>query len=160
ARDAAPPPVAAPAASAAPPPQPDAIGSTAPEQPAPVAAVRAPAAIARAASLRTARGTPSRREAPAPRGAASQPEARAVPGDFEVKCANAGAEDLAALADAAHFARDEDREAYAWRLLRRRFPGTPRAGLAAFALGRLEFDAHGSYAKAAEWFGTYLKEQP
>jgi hypothetical protein len=85
---------------------------------------------------------------------------RALPSDFEARCANAPADELVALADAAHYAREQDREAYAWRLLRRRFPGTPRAGLAGFALGRLEFDAHGSYAKAAEWFGTYLKEQP
>ena len=79
---------------------------------------------------------------------------------FEVKCASAGVEELGALADAAHYARDQEREGYAWRLLRKRFPGTARAALAAFALGRLEFDAHGSYPKAAEWFGTYLKEQP
>src|SRR6185295_7962060 len=85
---------------------------------------------------------------------------RALPSDFEVKCASAGPDELAALADAAHYARDQEREGYAWRLLRKRFPGTARAGLAAFALGRLEFDAHGSYPKAAEWFGTYLKEQP
>ena len=64
------------------------------------------------------------------------------------------------LADAARHARRPEHEALALQSLRERFAGSPRAALAAFALGRLEFDRHRSYREAAEWFGTYLKEQP
>lgn len=134
----------------------------APAAPAPV--VAPVAEVTRAATPKPARNARVRRTAPrAPADASASADKlalRALPSDFEVKCASAGLEELAALADAAHYARDQEREGYAWRLLRKRFPGTPRAALAAFALGRLEFDAHGSYPKAAEWFGTYLKEQP
>jgi ferric-dicitrate binding protein FerR (iron transport regulator) len=81
-------------------------------------------------------------------------------GDFEQRCAQATGEQLVLLADAAHYAGEHDQEGYALRLLRQRFAGTARGALAAFALGRLEFDVYGEYRKAAEWFGTYLKEQP
>ena len=81
-------------------------------------------------------------------------------GDFEQRCARATGEQLVLLADAAHYAGERDKEGYALRLLRQRFAGTQRGALAAFALGRLEFDVYGGYRKAAEWFGTYLKEQP
>jgi hypothetical protein len=75
-------------------------------------------------------------------------------------CARADASALVTLADAARYAREPEDEAYALHLLRRRFTGTSRAALAAFALGRLEFDIHRSYEKAGEWFVTYLREQP
>ena len=45
-------------------------------------------------------------------------------------------------------------------MLRRRFAGTERGALAAFALGRLEFDVYGEHRKAASWFATYVREQP
>jgi TolA-binding protein len=51
-------------------------------------------------------------------------------------------------------------EEHALRLLRARFAGTKRASLAAFALGKLEFDNHGAYAEAADWFRICLKERP
>jgi hypothetical protein len=79
---------------------------------------------------------------------------------FETECARADAQELAMLADAARHARRPEHEGHALQSLRRRFAGSPRAALAAFALGRLEFDRHQSYREAAEWFGTYLKEQP
>jgi hypothetical protein len=80
--------------------------------------------------------------------------------EFERRCQGASAERLARLADEARYAREFTDEAFALRLLRRRFAGTPPGALAAFALGRLEFDVHGNHRRAAEWFGTYLKEQP
>jgi transmembrane sensor len=79
---------------------------------------------------------------------------------FEAQCARAGADELTMLADAARYAKNVKMEAFALQAVRRRFPGTSRAALSAFALGRLEFDVHGAYRKAAEWFRTYLREQP
>ena len=79
---------------------------------------------------------------------------------FEQECAKASARDLSVLASAARYAQDTVSETYAWRLLRERFRGTKDGSIAAFALGRIEFDNHGAYAKAAEWFRTYLREQP
>jgi transmembrane sensor len=79
---------------------------------------------------------------------------------FEQECARATARDLSLLATAARYAQDTVSEAYALRLLRDKFRGTKDASIAAFALGRIEFDNHGAYAKAAEWFRTYLREQP
>lgn len=70
----------------------------------------------------------------------------------------AGAEEL--LADAARHAGAPSRAAEALRNVRSRFPGSRAAALAAFKLGRLEFDANGAHARAAEWFRTYLREEP
>lgn len=84
--------------------------------------------------------------------------ARAI--GFERECARGSAEDVSLLAKVARYGQDTDLEGSALRLLRERFRGTNRAAWAAFALGRLEFDNHGAYAEAAEWFRTYLKEQP
>jgi hypothetical protein len=79
---------------------------------------------------------------------------------FENECERADADDLAMLAEIARYAGQRTHESAALLLMRRRFEGTPRAALAAFALGRLEFDGRHAHAKAAQWFGTYLKEQP
>ncbi|HEY2734101.1 MAG TPA: FecR family protein [Polyangiales bacterium] len=79
---------------------------------------------------------------------------------FASECNRAGVEELALLADLARYGHDTPDEARALRLLRTRFAGTKRASLAAFALGKLEFDDHGSYAEAAEWFRVYLRERP
>jgi TolA-binding protein len=99
---------------------------------------------------------------PTPRSRALNPAKEKPPArdEFEERCVHASGEQLVLLADAARHARDFDHEAYALRLLRRRFAGTPQAALAAFAFGRLEFDVRGDHRKAAEWFGRYLKEQP
>jgi hypothetical protein len=78
---------------------------------------------------------------------------------FESQCALANAIDLWMLADAAHFAGAVKNEAYALKLLRNRFPETSLASLAAYSLGRLEFDTRGSYRKSAQWFEVYLKEE-
>ena len=70
----------------------------------------------------------------------------------------AHAEELTLLANLARYGQDSDSEVEALQLLRERFRGTKHAALAAFALGRLEFDNHGAYAEAAEWFRIYLRE--
>jgi hypothetical protein len=79
---------------------------------------------------------------------------------FASECTRASADELALLADLARYGHDTADEARALRLLRTRFAGTKRASLAAFGLGKLEFDDHGSYAEAAEWFRVYLRERP
>lgn len=72
----------------------------------------------------------------------------------------ADAKDLALLAETARHVGADSEEEEALLLIRQRFAGTARAALAAFALGRLEFDRRHAHEKAAQWFGTYLKEQP
>jgi hypothetical protein len=79
---------------------------------------------------------------------------------FESQCQHANAEELALLGDTARLAGDGAKASRAFQVLRRRFSGTAKAAEAAFALGRLEFDGPGSYGKAADWFKTYLREQP
>jgi ferric-dicitrate binding protein FerR (iron transport regulator)/TolA-binding protein len=84
----------------------------------------------------------------------------ALAADFARECENATPEDLLLLADAARFAGHMDRANEALVALRRRFPSDARASVAAFQLGRLAFDQAHAYAKATEWFETYLREAP
>jgi outer membrane protein assembly factor BamD (BamD/ComL family) len=67
---------------------------------------------------------------------------------------------LALLADVARHAGAPRQAEHALRTLRRRFPGSNEAALAAFSLGRLEFDEYQAYPSAATWFRTYLNERP
>jgi TolA-binding protein len=71
-----------------------------------------------------------------------------------------GAEKLLRLADVA---RIGGKPSLAQRILfglRKRFPGTSSAGLAAYTLGVTAFDQKRSFPEAAGWFSTYLSEQP
>jgi TolA-binding protein len=86
--------------------------------------------------------------------------AAAEAGGFSAQCKRASAAELALLADSARQVGQLARAREAFSALRRRFPGTKEASLAAFSLGLLEFDGAGSYGKAAEWFKTYLRESP
>ncbi len=79
---------------------------------------------------------------------------------FEGLCEGASAADLSLLGDTARYAGSVGRARQAYTALRRRFPGDPRAGSAAFVLGRIAFEQAGAYAEAATWFSTYLREQP
>jgi transmembrane sensor len=81
-------------------------------------------------------------------------------GGFEKECERASAEDLVALGDAARFAGQPARAVQALQALRKRFPADPRAGAAAFELGRVAFDQQGSFGEAAKWFAIYLRERP
>ena len=65
------------------------------------------------------------------------------------------ADDLLALARAARFAGRMDVAREALTACRARFSGSPQAAMSAFLLGR-----SASGAQAAQWFSTYLKEQP
>jgi transmembrane sensor len=79
---------------------------------------------------------------------------------FDAECSRGTAESLLLLADVARHARAPRQAEKALLSLRRRFAGGADAALAAFTLGRLEFDEFRSYAAAAGWFRTYLKERP
>jgi transmembrane sensor len=79
---------------------------------------------------------------------------------FEEECKRASSDALGLLADVARKARAPRKAEHALLVLRRRFPGSSDAAIAAFTLGRLEFDEFHGYTKAADWFRTYLKEQP
>jgi transmembrane sensor len=79
---------------------------------------------------------------------------------FSSICEKSGAESLALLAEAARHAGAPRQSEQALVTLRRRFPGSAEAALAAFGLGRLQFDEFGAYSAAARSFRTYLKERP
>jgi hypothetical protein len=127
----------------------------------------------------TAAARPSRRS---PRSRATTPEAPSSPaasswtrelaaGHFELilrqaeqrgieaSLAEASSEDLAALADAARYSRREDVARGALAAQMRRFPRTPRAGDAAFLLGRLEETAD-RLELALKWYDRCLEESP
>jgi len=134
------------------------------------APVAAPAPAVEGATAPEPRRVRRARSAPAPRaadwrslalrGQYALAFAAARVSGFEAECEHASDAELALLADTARYAREVQSEAHALRALRRRFPGSSRAGLAAFALGRLEFDGNHAYDRAADWFVTYLKESP
>jgi len=68
------------------------------------------------------------------------------------------ADELMLLGDAARLAQRHDVSERCYGAVRSRYPGSPRAVEAAFALGRLAFDQERSYAKAAVWLARYLDE--
>lgn len=72
----------------------------------------------------------------------------------------ASANDLLAIADAARLTRHVPESDALLAAIRRRFPGTPNAAVAAFMLGRSAMDGARSYAEAATWFETSVREQP
>jgi transmembrane sensor len=79
---------------------------------------------------------------------------------FESECAQGSAADLLTLADVARLGGNMGRAQQALLVLRRRFPGDPRAAGAAFTLGQMAFDQRGAYGEAASMFSAYLREQP
>jgi len=68
--------------------------------------------------------------------------------------------ELLLLADSARFSRHVDRARLAYQSVRQRFPGTPGAALAAFQLGRDDFDRRSDYPEAERWLRVYLDEAP
>jgi TolA-binding protein len=71
-----------------------------------------------------------------------------------------GSEDLALLADAAHYLHRDDIAERTLLAIRKRFGGTTRAKDAAFLLGRI-IEARPGGAKAAlEWYDRHLEEAP
>jgi transmembrane sensor len=80
--------------------------------------------------------------------------------NFQKVCQRATAKELLALADAARLFGPQARAVTALRILRQRFPGSMEAATAAFTLGRIAFERRQAYSEAAQWFETYLREQP
>lgn len=79
---------------------------------------------------------------------------------FAAECERASGEELALLADVARFGRRPQQAIMALSSLRRRFPSSSLASVAAFNIARVHFDQRGAYDDAARWFRVYLKEQP
>ncbi len=68
--------------------------------------------------------------------------------------------ELWALASVARLSRDAKHARHALETLRDRFPGTGRARMAAFLLGRVAIDLESDPAFASRWFEIYLLEDP
>jgi TolA-binding protein len=79
---------------------------------------------------------------------------------FDAECLTRGSAELLLLADSARLSGHIDRARQAYQALRRRWPGTPGAALAAFQIGKTEFDQRRDYPEAEGWLRTYLREQP
>jgi len=69
-------------------------------------------------------------------------------------------DDLAALADAARYRRQDELARRALDAQRRRFQGSPRAADAAFFLGRLDEKQGAGLVHALRWYDRYLNEAP
>jgi len=152
---------AAPVAEVAPPPV---LATTPARTPAPPLLAPEPAAavVPAAAPIRTAMRQP--------RPARSWPSALAS-GDFAFIVEDAlrdlphaldasNSDDLAALADAARYRRQDDLARRALDAQRRRFQGSPRAADAAFFLGRLDEKQGAGLVHALRWYDRYLNEAP
>jgi ferric-dicitrate binding protein FerR (iron transport regulator) len=151
--------IAAPVAEVAPPP----VLATTPAPPPPLLAPAPPAAFAPAPA-------PIRAAMRQPRPARSWPSALAS-GDFAFIVQDAlrdlphtleaaSSDDLAALADAARYRRQDDLARRALDAQRRRFQGSPRAADAAFFLGRLDEKEGAGLVHALRWYDRYLNEAP
>jgi transmembrane sensor len=76
---------------------------------------------------------------------------------FEEQCRLAPGPDLLDLGDVARFAGDANRARQAYVAARDKLPG---GGRSAYGLGLIAFDQERDFAGAAQWFETYLVEQP
>jgi hypothetical protein len=76
---------------------------------------------------------------------------------FDGECRRSSPSDLLLLGDVARLAGDPDHAMQAYEAARRRRDGADRS---AFAIGLIEFDHRHHYGRAAEWFETYVREQP
>jgi len=79
---------------------------------------------------------------------------------FDRLCRTLPADELMRLADTARFARSSKEAVQALSSVRTRFAGQKVAADAAYTLGGMAFDIEGDFHRAAQWFSTYLKEQP
>ncbi len=151
---------AAPVAEVAPPPVLATATATAP-LPAPTLAPPAPVTPA-AAPIRTALRQPRPTRswptalASGDFGSIVEEATRDLPRTLETSTSD----DLAALADAARYRRQDDLARRALDAQRRRFRGSPRAADAAFFLGRLDEKEGAGLVHALRWYDRYLNEAP
>jgi ferric-dicitrate binding protein FerR (iron transport regulator) len=80
--------------------------------------------------------------------------------NFDAICRRASGADLLLLANTARFALSAKRAEQAYRAVRTRFAGTHEAAMAAFTLGRIAYDDRHAYREAAQWFQSYLQDEP
>jgi TolA-binding protein len=80
--------------------------------------------------------------------------------NFDALCRRASGADLLLLANTARFAGSAQRAQQAFRAVRTRFGGTHEAAMAAFTLGRIAYDDRHAYREAAQWFQSYLQDEP
>jgi TolA-binding protein len=125
-------------------------GSTSDDKPSTGRPEGAPSASARAPDWRELARKGSLREA----------FALAEAAGFDAACQGASAAELLQLGDGARLSGNPARAKQALTRLRNAFPGDSRRAAAAFALGKVAFDQTRSYAEAAEWFSTSIREQP
>lgn len=94
------------------------------------------------------------------RGSVREAFAAADASGFDAACLHATASELLLLGDGARLSGNVARARQAFTRLRSAFPADPRRAAAAFALGKVAFDQAHSYAEAADWFATSIREQP
>lgn len=79
---------------------------------------------------------------------------------FDRVCRVATGKELLDLSDAARLSGKAHRAAEALGAVRRRFPRSPDAANAAFAMGKVAYEQRRAYDEAVRWFAIYLDEQP
>jgi hypothetical protein len=79
---------------------------------------------------------------------------------FDSVVGASSASELLLLSDVARMAGQPERASEILYSVRRRFPRSEEASLAAYTLGVSAFDHKGAHAEAAKWFETYLRERP
>ncbi|HYQ01873.1 MAG TPA: FecR family protein [Polyangiaceae bacterium] len=79
---------------------------------------------------------------------------------FEGECRVRTASELSLLADTARFTGHIGRARQVYEAIRQRWPRSASATMAAFQIGRAEFDQRHDYREAETWLRLYLSEQP
>jgi tetratricopeptide (TPR) repeat protein len=84
----------------------------------------------------------------------------ALAAGFESESLAHTASEVLLLGDAARLSGHIERARQAYQSVRQRWPGSNEAALAAFQVGRAEFDQRRNYAESENWLRLYLSEQP
>ncbi|MEO7036772.1 MAG: FecR domain-containing protein [Polyangiaceae bacterium] len=79
---------------------------------------------------------------------------------FEAECLTRDVTEVLLLGDAARLSGHVDEALAAYQAVRQRWPGSANGALAAFQMGRAEFDQRRNYAAAERWLRVYMTELP